>query len=401
MGLLKKIGSSLATALGFTAVAAISVAFFAWWEGRAKPRAATVETNIESEAKSAALEPSATGAATEIAAEKTAENAPTAPVSEMWAPLQTLCEKAPLLTQPIRFGWRLSERWNFDKCPLMAAAMAFYGLLSLFPTLLAALAIMGKVLADKPELRMQLLGFVGEFLPGEAGKILAGGEMQRIAQAPGAAVGIVSIASLLWSGRAFFDTLSSVLNTIWWQAKPRSFLQHQLVLWGTLLGAGALWLLSTAVTFALTALRGLVNTLPGFGEGTFFSHLGLWDIVGRLVAWLLTVFMFWMIYRFLPNSKAGHRGRLALGSALVAAVGWEAAKWAFTSYLGSAAKYGAIYGSVAGVVLTLMWLYLSSTILLLGAEAAAVYEETKAAARGDDKPTQPRPGAAAPAKIAH
>ena len=321
-------------------------------------------------------------------------------MSEIPAPLQTLCEKAPLLAQPIRFGWRLSERWNFDKCPLMAAAMAFYGLLSLFPTLLAALAIMGKVLADKPELRTQLLGFVQQFLPGAAGRILAGGEMQRIAEAPGAAVGIVSIASLLWSGRAFFDTLSSVLNAIWWQAKPRSFLQHQLVLWGTLLGAGALWLLSTAVTFALTALRGLVNTFPGFGEDTFFAHLGLWDIVGRLVAWLLTVFMFWMIYRFLPNSKAGHRGRLALGSALVAAVGWEAAKWAFTSYLGSAAKYGAIYGSVAGVVLTLMWLYLSSTILLLGAEAAAVYEETKAAAQGEAKPTRPRPGVAVPGKVA-
>ena len=393
MQLLKRIGSSLATALGFTAIAVLSVAFFAWWEGRAKPRAATIE---QSSADAPALETSdATSSekSGEIEGATSAQNAPTAPTAEMPAFLLTLCEKAPLLDAPIRFGWRLSERWNFDKCPLMAASMAFYGLLSLFPTLLAALAIMGKVLADKPELRTQLLGFVQQFLPGEAGRILAGGEMQRIAEAPGAAVGIISIASLLWSGRAFFDTLSSVLNAIWWQAKPRSFLQHQMVLWGTLLGAGALWLLSTGVTFGLAALRGLVKTLPGFGDDAFFSHLGFWNLVGRLVAWLLTVFMFWMIYRFLPNAKSGHRGRIALGSALVAAVGWEAAKWAFTSYLGSAAKYGAIYGSVAGVVLTLMWLYLSSTILLLGAEAAAVYEETKAAARGEDKPTRPRPGA--------
>ncbi len=405
---LKKIGSSLATALGFTVVAAISVAFFAWWEGRTKPRAATVEqggaanANALENAGVVASENSKVAATGEVAA--AAENAPAAPSTTMPAPLLTLCEKAPMLNVSIRFGWRLIERWNFDKCPLMAASMAYFGLLSLFPTLLAALAILGKVMSDQPEMRDKLLAFVQDFLPGEAGKILAGGELQHIAAGTSTTVGVLSIALLLWSGRSFFATLSSVLNSIWWQATPRTFLQNQLVMWGTLLGAGALWLLSTGVTFALTVVRGLVHQIPGFGDGTMISHLGLWSIVGRLFSWLLTVLMFWMIYRFLPNAKSGHRGRVAFGAALVAAVGWEAAKILFTSSLGGATKYGAIYGSVAGVIALLAWLYLSSTILLLGAEVAAVYEETKAEARGEAKPTRPRPDAARAAtagKVAH
>ncbi len=331
---------------------------------------------------------SAVSASAAPSAIEPASGGPLPPASTLPPPLQHVANFAPSLARVVQFGWRLSERWNFDKCPLIAAAMAFFGLLSLFPIMLAAAAIFGKYLAAHPQLRDNLLRSASGVFPGASLNILEE-QIKSIGQAPNsAAVGVVSVVSLLWSGRAFFDTLASVLNSIWLGAKPRTWWQHQVALWSTLLGAGLLCLLSTAVTFGLTAARSLSDALPDL----FINRQPLlWNGLARLSTWLLTTFMFWLIYRFLPNAQPGRRGRIALGSALVAAAGWEIAKWAFTHYLGNATRYGNIYGGVAGVVLTMMWLYFSSMIILLGAEAAAAYQETWAAAVGAPKPTRDHP----------
>lgn len=310
---------------------------------------------------------------------ETSTNASTLPV-----PLQTLSEKAPALARVIQFSWRLGERWGVDKCPLMAAAMAFFGLLSLFPTLLAILAIMGRVLADRPEWRDGLLQFVSTFLPPDISKSLISGEVTKLASSNAVGVGLFSILSLLWSGRAFFDTLASVLNDIWIHTKPRTFLQQQVVLWSTLLGAGALWILSSLASFGLTNLQRLTGQI---GE----THPAAWAVLGYVLGFLLSLGMFWTIYRFLPNAEHGRRGRVALIAAMVAAVGFEAAKYGYQHFLANSSHYGVVYGSTAGIVLTLMWLYISSSVILLGAEVAAAYEETRAAALGEAKPTLDKP----------
>ncbi len=305
-------------------------------------------------------------------------------VSTLPKPLQMLADKAPFLAQFIGFAWRLVERWGNDKCPLMAAAMAFFGLLSLFPTLLALLAILGRVLANRPEVRDELLRFVSGFLPPDISKSLISGEVTKLASSNAVGVGLFSILSLLWSGRAFFDTLASVLNDIWIHTKPRTFLQQQIVLWSTLLGAGALWLLSSAASFGLTNLQkltGKISETPPF----------VWSVLGYGIGFLLSLGMFWTIYRFLPNAERGRRGRVALIAAIVAAVGFEGAKFAYAHFIGNSSHYGVVYGSTAGIVLTLMWLYISSSVILLGAEVAAAYEETRAARLGEAKPTQDDP----------
>jgi uncharacterized BrkB/YihY/UPF0761 family membrane protein len=154
-----------------------------------------------------------------------------------------------------------------------------------------------------------------------------------------------------------------------------------------LAGAGVLFLLSSAASFGLSLARSLSSHVPAISR-VLDSQPFFWSSVTWFVSWLLTLFMFWTIYRFLPNAKSGNRGRIALGSALVASAGWELAKWAFTRFLSDTARYGAIYGSVGGVVITMMWLYTSSMVILLGAEVSAAYLETRAAARGEAKPTQ-------------
>jgi membrane protein len=309
-------------------------------------------------------------------------------VSTLPGPLQNLATRAPSLARIIQFCWRFGERWGVDRCALIAAAMAFFGLLSVFPIMLAGITILGRVLADRPEAVQQFVGFVTDFFPGATGDIWQEriqSEVERIAGSNGVTISLISLASLVWTGRAFFDTLAGVLNSIWPNAQPRTFLQHQIALWSTFVGAAVLYGLSLTVSFAINLAHNLSNRLPDL----FLNRQPvLWDIVSVVSSWLLTLLMFWMIYRFLPNAARGGRNRTALASALVATAALECAKFLFVRYAPDATRYGTVYGSVAGVVLTMMWLYISSSIILLGAEAAAAYAEVDALMHGEPKPTQ-------------
>lgn len=298
------------------------------------------------------------------------EGNPETPRAVEWLTL-----KVPFLRGPIYFFWYLSRHWSQDQCTIKAAAMAFFGFLSIFPMILAAVSILATMLAGNSMALETFQEFVEQFFPGPSGNDISlamGNAIDKIADGPNATtLGIIALGSLLWSGRAFFATLAQVLNSVWPGTRTRTFFQNQMVLWGTFLGAGVLWLLSTFSMF----LNVLVYRVTLFLPGVLREGLPWLDIASRSLSFLLTVLMFWLIYRFLPNVSGSRRPRLIWGAALLAALGWETAKITFTQFLGNLDRYQAIYGSVAGVIVTLMWIYVSSLIILLGAEAAASYEE--------------------------
>lgn len=290
--------------------------------------------------------------------------------------LENFIQNKPLLQFPVRFTWRLVERWNADNCPLMAAAMAFFGLLSVFPLTLAGVALLARFLAGNAVALKDFALFVAGFFPGAAGLGIAT-EIEKavraIASGPSATtLGIVAVGSLLWSGRAYFDTLATVLNRIFPGATPRSFLSHQLTLWGLILGVGVLFLLSTGTTVALSLAQSVADRFPHL-----FINRAPWlfDFLGKLAGYVITLFMFYVLYRYTPNRTVPPKRRVVLGAAFIAAVGWEVAKWGFARFLGNVTRYEATYGSVAGVVVTMLWIYFASMIILAGAEVGATYEE--------------------------
>lgn len=303
------------------------------------------------------------------------------PVPVAWA-----IGKLPVLRGVIYFFWRLAMRWGEDQCPVKAAAMAFFGLLSLFPIVLAAVSILATVLAGNAAALQGFENFVQQFFPGQTGQDVAlamKNAADKIAAGPSITLlSLIALGSLIWSGRAYFETLAEVLNSVWPGAKARSFWQSQIALWSTFAGAGVLWLLSTAATFFLSVAGWLLNFLPASVQNSF-PWLAL---ASRASSLLLTLFMFWLLYRFLPNVEGRRRRRLVWGAALLAAFLWEGAKFGFAKFLGNLDRYQATYGSVAGVVVTLMWIYVSSLIILLGAEAAAAYEETCKEMKDESEP---------------
>lgn len=308
------------------------------------------------------------------------------PVAVSWA-----MEKLPAVRGAIYFCWRLAMRWGEDQCPLKASAMAFFGLLSIFPIVLAAVSILATVLAGDTAALQGFQTFVEQFFPGKSGQdisIAMKNAVEKIADGPDITVlSLIALGSLIWSGRAYFETLAEVLNSVWPHAKPRTFWQNQIVLWSTFVGAGVLWLLSTAATFFLSIASWLLNFLPSAIQ----NALPWLAIASRVSSLLLTILMFWLIYRFLPNVKGVRRRRLVWGASLLAAFLWELAKYGFARFMENLNRFETTYGSVAGVVVTMMWIYFSSLIILLGAEAAAAYEETGANLPPSDLPSSDRP----------
>ena len=303
-----------------------------------------------------------------------------APPLELPGFVETILDKVPFLGAPVTFGFRLATRWGDDACPLMAAALAFFGLLSMFPLALAGVAVLARVLAGNKAALVDFSGFAASFFPGAAGANLSA-EIERgvdsIARNPNVTrTSLVAMVSLMWSGRAYFDVLATVLNRVYPGDKPRSFLSHQLTLWSLLFGAGALFLLSSAVTFGLSLLQSIGERLPDF----FINRAPVfYDLLGKGAGYAITFLMFYLLYRYTPNRTAAPRNRTLLVSATVAALGWEIGKWAFGNFLGNVTRYEAAYGSVAGVVVTMLWIYYASMIVLLGAEVGATLRDGQAA----------------------
>lgn len=281
------------------------------------------------------------------------------------------------------FFWILMRRWGDDECPVKASAMAFFGLLSIFPIILAAVSILATVMAGNVETLEAFGKFVTQLFPGQAaGNVSTAVEdaVVHIAEGPNAtSLGIVALFSLLWSGRAYFTTLAAVLNRIWPQAKPRSFLGQQLTLWGTFAAGGILAVLSMISTFALSTAKSVLSSPPLW----LLERLPLMSTLSLLLSWIFAFLMFWFIYSFLPNVEK-KQGKLIIGAALFAAFAWELAKFVFSNAVGKILSYEATYGSIAGVIVTMVWIYFASMILLLGAEGAAAWDETRRTLRDMD-----------------
>lgn len=316
-------------------------------------------------------------------------------------PLKKVARRAPMFSRLIHFSWRLTERWGKDQCPIKAAAMAFFGLLSIFPIALAAVVILAQVLTVNHGVLESFQGFVEDFFPGKTGADVSTQIEYAVTSLSGTdarAIGLVALLSLLWSGRAYFMTLAAVLNDIWPDATRRSFLQQRLVLWTTFAAAGALWLLSSAISFLSSAALAIAYNfqarLIAIGPDltqSWLERLPLADTFSRLSSWLLTTLMFWLIYWFLPNVSQGRSKRIVLIFAALAAAAWEASRVLFAGFLSDMINYTGTYGSsVAGVVATMVWIYFSSLILLLGAEAAAAHQETAEFLEGTTNRTHPK-----------
>ncbi len=134
--------------------------------------------------------------------------------------------------------------------------------------------------------------------------------------------------------------------------------------------AGVLFTLSVGITSLLSAVQDFNVEILGISPTDLKA---VWDLAGVLVPIVLSIAMFAFIYRFLPTRKIGNTGPILAG--ITAGLLFEAAKHGFRWYVSNLANFTAVYGSLGGVVVLVLWIYYVSIITVFGAEIASVYRK--------------------------
>ena len=246
-----------------------------------------------------------------------------------------------------------------------AAAMSYFGLMALFPALLVLLAISNKLAAGSQMLAQALDVYPGssKFLRDTIGQF--------------SDLSFVSIATcvviVFWAGSWVFAVVERALNRIW-AATSRTFWHGRALTIGMVGVVGLLLSTSVLITSMLVALREIAVRLSPrqIARYALLGSVGsgFWQVIFAAGSYLVTVVLFVMIYRLLPRAAVTLRDTLP--GAFLAGLLWELAKYIFAASLGYF-HYDQIYGSVGAVVAVLTWSYVSSLIMLFGAQLTAVF----------------------------
>lgn len=267
--------------------------------------------------------------------------------------------------------WRgVGELYNSDGLT-HAASVAYYTLISLFPISLLALAILGEVTADAAE-RDAVVRFVFRYFPRQFDFIT--GQLDSFQTAP-VSFGAGGMLMLVWASSGVFNALTSAVNHAWGVEKRRSFLKHRLVSFLMLVSAGG-------VLLAGLTLASFVRLAESSRFGTALAT-AVWlrwasGVTAHYAATILLILCVALVFYFIPNTKV--RFREVWPGAIMVGILWRIAFSLFAWYASDLARWNVVHGSIAAVVVFLVWIYVSVVILLYGVEMTASYARLQDAA---------------------
>jgi membrane protein len=260
--------------------------------------------------------------------------------------------------------WRGSLSFYNSDNLTYAASIAYYSLLSLFPFLLLIFAILGDAVADVDD-RQAVLRFVLRYFPTHFDFITAQLDAFRDAAFT---LGAAGTAAVVWGALGVFGAITTAVNYAWGVEKQRSFWRHKLFSFVMLLVAG-LVLLVAIVGVSLTQVVGarwfsdILAQFPGL--------LVMRSLMFRNATTLMFILVVGLIYYFVPNAKV--RFRDVWIGAVVTGVLWKGAFELFSWYIRDMTRFTRVNGSIAAVVVFLLWVYVQAVILLYGVEFTAAY----------------------------
>ncbi len=259
---------------------------------------------------------------------------------------------------------RTVREMSDDDATHMAAGVAYYTLFSLFPLLLGLIAVMSLFL-EPQDIQARLTDFSADYLP--ASDDLIDNNLDAVLRARGA-LGLFAALGLLWSGSAIFGAVSRAINRAWDVHVDRPFFVSKPRQLGMALGVGLLFFVSVSIV-ALVRTTGRLADLDMPGLAALIERALPWVLQGVSLA--MTVMMFLLMYRFMPNTKT--YWRYIWPGAVIAGCLFELGKNLFVVYLGRFASLENVYGTLTPVIVLLLWTYLSSLILIFGAELSSEY----------------------------
>ena len=245
-----------------------------------------------------------------------------------------------------------------------AAAIAYYALLSLFPFLLLVVSIFGSITADDAD-RAEVLSFLFKYFPARFDFLVQ--QLEGFRQHP-VEISITGALGLVWGSLGVFGAVMSAVNEAWGVKKPRGFWKHRL--------ATLLMFLTAAGTLIIGLLLISASRVVS-AYGFTVSLENLWWIAAirslalQYLATILFILAVGLVYYLAPNERARFRD-VWVGAVLTGLL-WRAAFDVFSWMMARNAQIQVVNGSIAVVVVFLMWVYMSAVILIFGVEFTAAH----------------------------
>ena len=269
----------------------------------------------------------------------------------------------------VQLGKRVWIDIDHDNVLDRSAALSYYFVFALFPTLLFLTALLA--LLPIPHLLERLMAHVSDVLPGEAGLLIQRTLRQSLR---GAHVGLLSVGAVtaLWAASSGMGSIMAALNVesrSWWRARVLA--------------------IGLTIVFSLLTVIALVLLVFGQNLGEAIANSTGWGIAFRitwqLVRWPVAIFLglaaISLVYRLAP--AADQRWAWVTPGSAFAVGAWTTMSVALRFYVDHFANYNATYGSIAGVILLMLWLYLSGVVLLVGAAINSQIALAASAQRGE------------------
>ncbi len=293
-------------------------------------------------------------------------------------------ESPPQLPRP---GWigamkRAFTEFRADGMTDWAAALTYYGIQAIFPALLALVSILGLIGHSATQ---SLINNLNAVAPGPARQIFTSA-IENLQRSRGAAgvLFIVGIATALWSASGYIAAFMRASNRVWDVEEGRPFYKTVPVRLSVTLVLVVLIAISSVAVVLTGGLAKQVGNTLGVGS----SAVTAWDIAKWPVLVVLVALMLAILYYASPNVRQPGFKWVTPGG-LVAVVLWIVASALFALYVANFAHYNKTYGSLGGIIVFLIWLWLSNAVILFGAEMNAELARARAIEGGQDPGKEP------------
>lgn len=258
--------------------------------------------------------------------------------------------------------WRIARAVdNFMKYgPHEASALSYYALFSLFPLLLLTIVLLSLVL-DSDTVSNQLEDILTVFFPSQAATVLEDAVNAALEQRGSAS--IFAVVVLAWSSANLFGNLEKILNLVFDSPVGRKIYERRLI--------GGIMIVTFAIFLVASILTNLIFSFLGL---LFLNQINTWlSIASLMVPTAFNAAIFATLYGFVPARRL--RWDAILPAAILGGLTFEFAKQAFVLYLASLTNFSFVYGSVATVVVFMLWMFVIFCIVLLYAEVCAAIDD--------------------------
>ena len=263
----------------------------------------------------------------------------------------------------ISLFWTTYGEFGKDNGKLVASAVAYSLLFSLFPFALALISIAGFMMSSA-EVESQFITAMGNLIPVARGLIVK--TLEGVIEARGA-TGVIALLALIWSALSFFDTLRNSLNSAWGVPNSQTFVKARLINVAMLVLAVIVMI---AFTWLTTAIHYMHEANIQYGILRITKNNLLVRLVFMLSSAALAYGVILFLYRFIPSTRPKWK-HIWIG-ALLATIGFEAVRFAFVWYVKNFGQYNLVYGPIGSVIALLMFIYLVAWVLLFFAKFSYV-----------------------------